>query len=114
VLADTLVCFKLPGSLQQRMDAMRRATADIPQLVERILSHKFRAEQPVTHLYTEINNFNLGVRENVRGSFGEGVTVERLAATEIPILFLVGSEDILFPPDFGEGDAPDDSAFKIC
>lgn len=93
---------------------MRRATADIPQL-ERILSHKFRAEQPVlTHLYTEINNFNLGVRENVRGSFGEGVTVERLAATEIPILFLVGSEDILFPPDFGEGGAPDDSAFKIC
>ncbi len=41
----------------------------------------------------------MGARENVRGSYGEGVTVEQLADTKIPILFLVGGEDILFPPE---------------
>lgn len=99
VLADTLVGFKLPESLQPRMDAVRRATADLPQL-DRVLSPEFRAEQPVlAHLYAEINNFNVGARENVRGTLSEIITVERLASTRILILFLVGSDDILFPPD---------------
>lgn len=99
VLADTLGGFKLPESLQPRMDAVQRATTDLPQL-ERVLGPKFREEQFVfAHLYTEINSFNVGARENIRGAVGEGVTVQQLAATKIPILFLVGSVDILFPPD---------------
>jgi pimeloyl-ACP methyl ester carboxylesterase len=103
VLADTLVGIKLPETLQPRMEAVRRTTADLSQL-ERVLSSGFRDREPVlTHLYTEINNFNLGVRDNVRGTFGEGVTVEELTKTRVPILFLVGGEDILFPPDVVRG-----------
>jgi 3-oxoadipate enol-lactonase len=99
VLADTLVGLALPESIQSQMDAVRKATADLPQLV-RVLSPKFRDHEPVlTHLYTEINNFNLGARKNTRGTLGEGATVQQLTDTRIPILFLVGSEDILFPPD---------------
>jgi len=99
VLADTLVGIKLPEHLQSRMAALRKTTADLPQL-QRVLSSRFRDQEAVlTHLYTEINNFNMGARENVRGSLGEGVAVEQLADTKVPILFLVGGEDILFPPE---------------
>lgn len=99
VLADTLVGFKLPDSLKPRMDSVGRATADLPQL-DRVLSPKFREQQPVlAHLYSEINNFNVGARENLRGAISENITVERLGSMRVPILFLVGSDDILFPPD---------------
>ncbi len=102
VLADSLVGIRLPDALQPRMDTVRKANADLPQL-QRVLSPKFRDQEPVlTHLYAEINNFNMGVRKNVHGTF-EGVTVQQLVDTNIPILFLVGGEDILFPPDVVTG-----------
>jgi 3-oxoadipate enol-lactonase len=98
VLADTLVGITIPESLRARMDAVRNATADLPQL-ERVLSAGFREREPVlTHLYTELNNFNKGARESLRGNL-PGVTVEQLSAAKIPLLFLVGTKDILFPPD---------------
>lgn len=98
VLADTMVGIKMPELLRPRMDAVRNATSGLPQL-ERVLSTGFREREPVfTHLYTELNNFNKGARETLRGN-SPGVTVDQLVATKIPILFLVGAEDILFPPD---------------
>lgn len=98
VLADTLVGITIPKSLRARMDAVRKATSELPQL-ERVLSAGFRAREPVlTHLYTELNNFNKGARESLRGNL-PGVTVGQLSAISIPILFLVGAKDILFPPD---------------
>jgi 3-oxoadipate enol-lactonase len=102
VLADTLVGITIPESLRARMDAVRNATSDLPQL-QRVLSADFREQEPVlTHLYTELNNFNKGARESLRGNL-PGVTVEQLSATRIPVLFLVGSKDILFPPDLVRG-----------
>jgi pimeloyl-ACP methyl ester carboxylesterase len=98
VLADTLVGITIPESLRVRMDAVRNATSELPQL-ERVLSTGFRRREPVlTHLYTELNNFNKGARESLRGNL-PGVTVEQLSAVNIPVLFLVGTKDILFPPD---------------
>jgi pimeloyl-ACP methyl ester carboxylesterase len=98
VLADTLVGITIPESLRVRMDAVRNATSGLPQL-ERVLSDGFREREPVlTHLYTELNNFNKGARESLRGNL-PGVTVEQLSAVNIPVLFLVGTKDILFPPD---------------
>jgi 3-oxoadipate enol-lactonase len=102
VLADTLVGIAVPEDLRPRMDAVRNATSGLPQL-ERVLSTGFREREPVlTHLYTELNNFNKGARESLRGN-SPAITVDQLAATKIPILFLVGAEDILFPPDLVQG-----------
>lgn len=98
VLADTLVGLTIPEPLQPRMNAVRSETSGLPQL-RRVLSDKFRDEQPgLTHLYTELNSFNGHARESLTGSL-PGISVEQLSASQIPILFLVGSKDILFPPD---------------
>jgi pimeloyl-ACP methyl ester carboxylesterase len=98
VLADTLVGITLPESLKQHMDSVRDATSGLPQL-ERVLSPEFREREPVlTHLYAELNSFNGNARRSIRGNL-PGVTPDQLYAMKIPILFLVGSQDILFPPD---------------
>jgi pimeloyl-ACP methyl ester carboxylesterase len=98
VLADTLVGLTMPEFLRPRMDAVRSATAGLPQL-DRVLSSGFRERQPVlAHLYTELNSFNGHARDTLKGSL-PGITVDQLSATGAPILFLVGSKDILFPPD---------------
>jgi 3-oxoadipate enol-lactonase len=98
VLADTLVGLTIPDSLRSRMDAVRSATSGLTQL-DRVLSSGFREREPVlTHLYTELNNFNGHARESLRGNL-PGVTVDQLSSSKIPLLFLVGSKDILFPPD---------------
>jgi pimeloyl-ACP methyl ester carboxylesterase len=98
VLADTLVGLTIPDPLQPRMNAVRTETSGLPQL-RRVLSDKFRDEQPgLTYLYTELNSFNGHARESLTGSL-PGISVEQLSASQIPILFLVGSKDILFPPD---------------
>jgi pimeloyl-ACP methyl ester carboxylesterase len=98
VLADTLVGLTMPEHLRPRMDAVRSATSGLPQL-QRVLSQKFREEEPgLTHLYTELNSFNGHARESLTGSL-PGIMIEQLVASRIPILFLVGSKDILFPPD---------------
>lgn len=98
VLADTLVGLTIPESLRPRMDAVRGATSGLPQL-DRVLSSGFREREPVlAHLYTQLNSFNGQAREGLRGSL-PGISVDQLSASGIPILFLVGSKDILFPPD---------------
>lgn len=98
VLADTLVGLTIPDSLRSRMDAVRGATSGLAQL-DRVLSSGFREREPVlTHLYTELNNFNGQARESLRGNL-PGVTVDQLSASKVPLFFLVGSKDILFPPD---------------
>jgi pimeloyl-ACP methyl ester carboxylesterase len=98
VLADTLVGITIPESLRARMNAVRNATSDLPQ-IERVLSAGFREREPVlTHLYTELNNFNQGARDSLRGNL-PGITINQLSAVKIPLLFLAGTKDILFPPD---------------
>jgi 3-oxoadipate enol-lactonase len=98
ILADTLVGLTIPQSLAPRMDAVRRATSGLAQL-DRVLSRLFREREPaLTHLYTQLNSFNGNARESLSGSL-PGVSVDQLSASRIPILFLVGSNDILFPPD---------------
>jgi pimeloyl-ACP methyl ester carboxylesterase len=98
VLADTVVGIALPESLRPRMNAVRNATAGLPQL-ERVLSAEFRKREPVlTHLYAEINNFNGNARESLHGSL-PAITLDQLSESKIPILFLVGNKDPLFPPD---------------
>jgi pimeloyl-ACP methyl ester carboxylesterase len=98
VLADTLVGLTIPEALRSRMDSVRSATSGLPQL-DRVLSSSFREREPfLAHLYTQLNSFNGHARESLKGSL-PGISVDQLSASRIPILFLVGSKDILFPPD---------------
>ena len=97
VLADTLVGLELPNDIAARMAQVARQTQCLTQL-ERVLGPTFTAAQPAqAYLYTALASFNA---TNVRTLQGEQSTAsaDQLAATGVPILFVAGSEDVLFPP----------------
>ncbi len=98
VLADTLVGITLPPWLKSLMDPVIKETSTLSQ-VERVLgetTRKIRSER-VT-LYTQIAGFNsVGLKTLV--GVQETHSIEELAATKLPVLFLLGSEDVLFPPE---------------
>jgi pimeloyl-ACP methyl ester carboxylesterase len=97
VLADTLIGIELPESVHSEMDRVQRDTANLSQ-TERVLGVTTRDTSPaMVALYSQIASFNsVGLRtltgtQRVR-------SLDDLAATHLPVLFVVGSEDILFPP----------------
>ena len=103
VLGDTLGGMALPPELEQRMDEVRRDTSNLSQL-DRVLSNGFRQREPAkTELYTQMNSFNMVNRGNLPGAFPQGPTPDQVAGYGIPLLFVVGLEDVLFPPDVIRG-----------
>jgi pimeloyl-ACP methyl ester carboxylesterase len=99
VLADTLVGLKLPEELRQRMEAVAKRTEQLGQL-ERVLGPTFRKREPaLCQLYSALASFNLLNRKTLPGRFAGDCTPDKLAASGVPILFLVGQEDALFPSD---------------
>ena len=97
VLADTLVGLSLPASLSQRMALLTEQNSSLTQ-VQRVLGPTFVAAHPTqATLYTALASFN---RYNIRTlpGAGEKHTLAELAATKVPLLFVVGEEDVLFPP----------------
>ncbi len=98
VMADSLRGFGEPGPLDERVQEVQRATTGLSQL-ERVLSPGFRQRQPeLTALYRQIASFNSATRTTLRGSL-QSHTPLQLAEAKVPVLFLVGQEDVLFPPD---------------
>jgi pimeloyl-ACP methyl ester carboxylesterase len=98
VLADTLMGMALPEEIRGFMAEVTRRTADLSQ-AERVVGPTFRRRQPaLTRLYLELASFN-GV--TVRTLTGEQRMhePEELGATGVPTLFVVGEEDVLFPPE---------------
>lgn len=98
VLADTLVGLALPDELAVRMAEVAQRTQALTQL-ERVLGPTFTQAQPEqAYLYTALASFNA---TNVRTLKGEQplVTGPQLSASGVPILFVVGREDVLFPPE---------------
>jgi 3-oxoadipate enol-lactonase len=99
VLADTLVGMDEPLEVKEAMAPIREATANLSQL-ERVLGDGFRRDNPVgTGLYAAIASFNVANRTNLKGKYERLVSPEDLSATGVPILFLAGLEDKLYPPD---------------
>ena len=99
VLGDTLGGMALPENLEVRMDEVRKSSSGLSQL-DRVLSDGFRRREPgKAELYTQMNSFNMVNRNNLPGSFRKGPTPDQMAALGIPLLFIVGLEDVLFPPD---------------
>ena len=98
VLADTLIGLKLPADLQARLAEIDKGVDGLSQL-ERVLGASFRRRDPAgCQLYSQIASFNQVNRRTLAGSLGEGPTAQDLGALGKPILFLVGEEDVLFPP----------------
>lgn len=97
VLADTLIALALPEELRPCMAEVEARTRDLSQ-AERVLGPRTRREDPErTLLYLQIASFNA---VNVRTLRGEQArhSPEELAATGVPVLFVAGEDDALFPP----------------
>jgi 3-oxoadipate enol-lactonase len=97
VLADTLFGIALPESVRADMAALTARMATASQQ-ERVLGPRFRAASPhLATLYTALASFNVANVRTLTGTQAAHTPAE-IAATRIPILFLVGQEDALFPP----------------
>lgn len=97
VLADTLVGFDLPDDIAARMRALAKSTDGLTQL-QRVLGPTFLRAQPVqSYLYTALASFNDTNVRTLRG-VQETVSPAALGASKVPVLFVVGVEDVLFPP----------------
>ena len=103
VLADTVIGLKLPESLAAENAKSREAGENLSQL-ERVLARSTRVDRPsVALMYREMTSFNMVNRHTAGGSFGPGCTPEELRATGVPVMFLVGSEDVLAKPAIVRG-----------
>ena len=103
VMADTLVGITLPEELRAVQQERAQQTRDLSQL-ERVVSASFPQRQPeMAKLYLQIASFNKSnaSRFTMGGAPAAPITMEQVmtAAQTVPMLFLVGQEDILQPPD---------------
>ncbi len=97
VMCDSLHGFVESRAVKAIMHAARSATNNLSQL-ERVLGEATRVGRPAyAALYNQLNSFNRVNRSNLAGSFSPLISPEVLAATGIPVLFLVGESDVLFP-----------------
>lgn len=97
LLADTLTGCELPPAIRDFMQQLRQNNLSLSQ-AERVLGRSFREQNPrMTQLYLELASFN---SVNVRTLTGKQpmVTIAALSATKVPVLYVVGEEDILCPP----------------
>ena len=97
-LCDTLVAMQLPPDVAAIMEGVQKRTTGLPQTA-RVLGPQTRECHPdMALLYTQLASFNVYSVGNMPGEFA-GVEIGALGATDVPILYVVGSDDILYPPD---------------
>lgn len=97
VLADTIAGVILPEPHASEMAKVNAATANLSQ-AERVLGPLIRREDPErTLLYLQIASFNSVTIKTVKGSTPKW-TPAQLAETGAPILYIVGEDDVIFPP----------------
>jgi 3-oxoadipate enol-lactonase len=98
VLADTFIGIRQPPEIAAIMTEVTARTTGLPQII-RVLGAKTRERHPeLALLYAGLASFNTYTLGNLPGEFTP-VEPDALAATGVPILFIVGSDDILIPPD---------------
>ncbi|VVE10230.1 alpha/beta fold hydrolase [Pandoraea terrigena] len=97
VLADTLVWLDPPPEMAADFLAVQVQTQNLNQL-ERVLGETFRGAQPeLSELYLQIASFNHYTVKTLTGTQTR-YRPQALALTGVPALFVVGEEDVLFPP----------------
>lgn len=98
VLADTLFGLTLPERIREFMHTLNERTIGLSQL-ERVLSPRFSSAHPeMARLYVMLASFNSVNIHTLKGAQAT-VTPRDLAATNVPVLYIVGEEDVLFPPE---------------
>jgi 3-oxoadipate enol-lactonase len=105
VMADTLGGVALPGELGDKQREVAAATRELSQL-DRVVSKSLPVRDAVkAQLYLQIASFNPDNATRLTPAPGAvpptPVTVEQVkdTAKTVPMLFLVGAEDVLQPPD---------------
>jgi pimeloyl-ACP methyl ester carboxylesterase len=80
------------------MEQARVDTANLSQL-ERVLGKAFKEANPAAAvLYQQLNSFNATDKSNLTGVYAtEKVAPAQLASLGMPIMFISGQDDILFP-----------------
>ncbi|MSQ23136.1 MAG: alpha/beta hydrolase [Chloroflexi bacterium] len=102
VMADTLAGITMPEPLKTQQQQNAEATRDLSQL-ERVVGKGFPERNPaMAELYLEVASFNKSNenRFNMSGSMPPiQITFDQVksAAEKVPMLFLVGENDILQP-----------------
>lgn len=97
-VAALAICDSLHGvaetaDIKAIMDASRAKTRDLDQ-ISRVLGGKADAE--LGRLYRQISSFNANDRKSLAGEF-DTVQAADLSRMGFPVLFVCGSNDILFP-----------------
>lgn len=96
VVADSLHALRESAEVKTIMDAARTSTDQLGQ-IERVLGRRMREQDPTAAvLYRKINSFNAVTRASLKGAFPV-FSPDELAATGVPVLFIAGVEDVLFP-----------------
>ncbi|MEW6999365.1 alpha/beta fold hydrolase [Colwelliaceae bacterium BS250] len=98
VIADSLHGLTETADIANIMNEARNNTGDLSQL-ERVLGASFRAEHTAeTLLYQQINSFNATDKSNLQGTYSEHkVTPQQVSDLSVPVMFIAGQDDILFP-----------------
>jgi len=97
VLADTLHGIEESPAVAKIMERAREQTRELDQL-QRVLGARFREEQPgQALLYRAISSFNATTRHTLAGEWGPPCSTQRLGELGVPLLFIAGVEDVLFP-----------------
>jgi 3-oxoadipate enol-lactonase len=101
VMADTLVGITLPDELREKQRRNSEATRDLSQ-IERVVSRSLPERNPaLAELYLQVASFNKSNenRFNMAGTQPAPITMDQViaAAKQVPMLFLVGREDVLQP-----------------
>jgi pimeloyl-ACP methyl ester carboxylesterase len=102
VMCDTVLGIALPPDLKQTSLA-GAAAARALSTAERVIGPRLRRDDPIrVFLYLQLAGLNRYGSANLPGDLTEH-TPEQLAATGIPILFVVGSDDVRFPASLVHG-----------
>jgi len=97
VLADTLVGIQLQEPHASQLAALNAANDGLSQ-AERVLGPVVRRTDPErTFLYLQIAGFNSVTRATLKGQLPKW-SPEALARTKVPVMFVVGEDDVLCPP----------------
>ncbi|SDC47913.1 alpha/beta fold hydrolase [Paraburkholderia lycopersici] len=98
VLADTLVWLDPTEEMAEPFKKVQEATATLSQS-ERVLGSTFRTAEPaLSELYLRIASFNQYTFKTLVGTQQRYRPVE-VAQSGVPTCFVVGNEDVLFPPE---------------
>jgi len=96
-MADTLGGITEPGALADLQAEVNRQTRDLPQL-QRVLAPGFSKRDPAkAELYLQMASFNRADRFNLRGDSASPPRPSDVAKLGLPVLFLVGAQDVLHP-----------------